>query len=213
MSSRATRRICIVVNSRANYGRIRSVMHAVRDHPQLELQLILGASALLSRFGNLREIVNYDGFEPIATVYSIVEGETPVTMAKSTGMAIIELATQFENLKPSIVLTVADRFETLATAVAASYMNVALAHTQGGEVTGSIDESVRHAITKLAHIHFPATERAAKNLIRMGEDPKTVHLAGCPSIDAIAAIDLSLPPDIFSRYRGVGSPLDARKPY
>ena len=96
----------------------------------------------------------------MATVYSIVEGETPVTMAKSTGMAIIELATQFENLKPSIVLTVADRFETLATAVAASYMNVPLAHTQGGEVTGSIDESVRHAITKLAHIHFPATEHA-----------------------------------------------------
>jgi UDP-hydrolysing UDP-N-acetyl-D-glucosamine 2-epimerase len=188
-------------------------MQAVSDHPELELQLILGASALLSRFGNLRQIVSDDGFEPIATVYSIVEGETPATMAKSTGMAIIELATQFENLKPSIVLTVADRFETLATAVAASYMNVPLAHTQGGEVTGSIDESVRHAITKLAHIHFPATERAAKNLIRMGEDPQTVHLTGCPSIDAIAAIDLSLPPDMFSRYRGVGSELDASKPY
>jgi UDP-hydrolysing UDP-N-acetyl-D-glucosamine 2-epimerase len=213
MSNGSTRKICIVVNSRANYGRIRSVMEAVRDHPKLELQLILGASALLSRFGNLRELVKEDGFEPVATVYSIVEGETPVTMAKSTGMAIIELATQFENLKPSLVLTVADRFETLATAVAASYMNVPLAHTQGGEVTGSIDESVRHAITKLAHVHFPATERAATNIIRMGEDPETVHLTGCPSIDAINSIDLSLPNDMFSRYRGVGSELDVKKPY
>ena len=213
MSNGSTRKICIVVNSRANYGRIRSVMDAVRDNRKLELQLILGASALLSRFGNLRELVKDDGFEPVATVYSIVEGETPVTMAKSTGLAIIELATQFENLKPSIVLTVADRFETLATAVAASYMNVPLAHTQGGEVTGSIDESVRHAITKLAHIHFPATEHAARNLVRMGEDPETVHLTGCPSIDAINSIDLSLPGDMFSRYRGVGSELDTNKPY
>ena len=172
MGNGNTRKICIVVNSRANYGRIRSVMEAVRDHPQLELQLIVGASALLSRFGNLRELIKEDGFEPVATVYSIVEGETPVTMAKSTGMAIIELATQFENLKPSVVLTVADRFETMATAMAASYMNMALAHTQGGEVTGSIDESVRHAITKLAHIHFPATARAAANLVRMGENSR-----------------------------------------
>src|SRR5262245_15457810 len=213
MSKGGTRKICIVVNSRANYGRVRSVMEAVRDHPRLELQLILGASALLSRFGKLRELVEEDGFTPVATVYSIVEGETPVTMAKSTGMAIIELATQFENLKPSIVLTVADRFETLATAVAASYMNVPLAHTQGGEVTGSIDESVRHAITKLAHVHFPATARAATNLVRMGEDPETVHLSGCPSIDAIASIDLSLPRDVFRRYRGVGGELYAAKPY
>jgi UDP-hydrolysing UDP-N-acetyl-D-glucosamine 2-epimerase len=213
MNNGGKRKICIVVNSRANYGRIRSVMEAVRDHPRLELQLILGASALLSRFGNLRELVKEDGFEPVATVYSIVEGETPVTMAKSTGMAIIELATQFENLKPSIVLTVADRFETLATAVASSYMNVPLAHTQGGEVTGSIDESVRHAITKLAHVHFPATTRAAANIVRMGEAPDSVYLTGCPSIDAIASIDLSMPEDMFSRYRGVGNELDAGEPY
>ena len=82
-------------------------------------------------------------------------------MAKSTGLGIIELSQIFSSLKPDIVLTVADRFETMATAIAASYMNIPLAHTQGGEVTGSIDESVRHAITKLSHIHFPAT----KNLI------------------------------------------------
>jgi UDP-hydrolysing UDP-N-acetyl-D-glucosamine 2-epimerase len=210
---KARRKICVVVNSRANYGRIKSVLKAVQEHPDLQLQLIVGASALLYRFGNVRQIIEADGFTPDATVYTIVEGETPTTMAKSTGLAIIELATLFENLKPDVVLTVADRFETIATAIAASYMNIAVAHTQGGEVTGSIDESVRHAVTKLAHIHFPATALAAQNLIRMGESPETVHCLGCPSIDAIARLDLALPPDIFTRYLGVGAAIAPGEPY
>lgn len=212
-SDNGRRKVCIVVNSRANYGRIRSVLQAVQAHPKLELQLITGASALLHRFGSVIDIIRKDGFEPCATVYSIVEGETPTTMAKSTGMAIMELATQFENLKPDVVITVADRFETMATAIASSYMNIPLAHTQGGEVTGSIDESVRHAVTKLAHIHFPATNLAKEYLIRMGEAPDTVHMTGCPAIDAIASIDLSLPNDFFNQYMGVGAKLDPTKPY
>ena len=207
------RKVLIVVNSRANYGRIKIVMREVKNHPKLELQLIIGASALLHRFGNVLEIIKSDGFEPDATVHSIVEGETPTTMAKSTGMAIMELATLFENLKPDIVLTVADRFETIATAVAASYMNISLAHTQGGEVTGSIDESVRHAVTKFSHIHFPATEKSAENLVRMGEDPETVFWTGCPSMDVIAELDLSLPGDIFEKYKGVGPQLNPSEPY
>jgi UDP-hydrolysing UDP-N-acetyl-D-glucosamine 2-epimerase len=207
------RKICVVVNSRANYGRIKSFMRAVRANSDLELQLIVGASALLYRFGDVVKIMREDGFEPNSVMYSIVEGETPTTMAKSTGLAIVELATHFENLKPDIVLTVADRFETIATAIAASYMNIPLAHTQGGEVTGSIDDSVRHAISKLAHIHFPATVRAREYLIRMGEDPNTVHLTGCPAIDLLAEIDLCLPFDIFTRYKGVGAELDVTKPY
>jgi UDP-hydrolysing UDP-N-acetyl-D-glucosamine 2-epimerase len=210
---KAGRRICVVVNSRANYGRIKSVLKAVQAHPDLELQLIVGASALLYRFGNVLQIIQADGFTPNATVYTIVEGETPTTMAKSTGLAIIELATLFENLRPDVVLTVADRFETIATAIAASYMNIAVAHTQGGEVTGSIDESVRHAVTKLAHLHFPATSRAAQNLIAMGETPATVHCLGCPSIDAIAHLDLALPADIFTRYLGVGAAIATDEPY
>jgi len=207
------RRICIVVNSRANYGRIKSVLKAVNDRPDLELQIIVGASALLHRFGEVHEIIKADGFSPHATVYSIVEGETPTTMAKSTGLAIMELATLFENLKPNIVITVADRFETMATAVTASYMNIALAHTQGGEVTGSIDESVRHAITKLSHLHFVATKQAREYVIRMGEDPATVHLTGCPSLDIIDDIDLSLPKDLFQRPKGVGPKLNSEEPY
>lgn len=207
------KKVCIVVNSRANYGRIRSVLSAVTRHPDLELALVVGASALLHRFGDIRNVIAEDGFKIDGTVYSIVEGENPTTMAKSTGLAIIELATMFENIRPDLVLTVADRFETLATAVAASYMNIPLAHTQGGEVTGSIDESVRHAITKLAHIHFPATKLAANYIVRMGENPTSVHFTGCPAIDLIGNLNLKMPDDLFSRYKGVGPDLDPKKPY
>lgn len=207
------RKICVVVNSRANYGRIKSFLRAVTNHPDLELQLLVGASGLLYRFGEVINIMKEDGFEPSSVVYSIIEGETPTTMAKSTGLGIVELATHFENLKPDIVLTVADRFETMATAIAASYMNIPLAHTQGGEVTGSIDETVRHAITKLAHIHFPATSRAREFLIKMGEQDDSIHLTGCPAIDLLVDIDLTMTKEIFSTYGGVGVDIDPNKPY
>ncbi len=207
-----SRKICVVLNSRANYGRIKSVMREVVRHPKTELQLIVGASALLDRFGNVASILEQDGFEISARLYSIVEGENLVTMAKSTGLAIIELASLFEQLKPDVVLTVADRFETLATAVASSYLNIPLAHTQGGEVTGSIDESVRHAITKLAHIHFPATRKAAENVIRMGEERSSVHFVGCPAMDLVADADSTLPLDVFMS-SGVGAAIDHKAPY
>ncbi|MBT3399660.1 MAG: UDP-N-acetylglucosamine 2-epimerase (hydrolyzing) [Rhodospirillaceae bacterium] len=211
--SPAIRKVCVVVNSRANYARIKSVMRAVQQHNRLELQLVVGASALLYRYGNVVDLIRADGFEPSAVIYSIVEGENPTTMAKSTGMGIIELSSQLENLQPDIVLTVADRFETMATAIAAAYMNIPLAHTQGGEVTGSIDESVRHAITKLAHIHFPATERAHSFVVRMGEAPETVHMTGCPAIDLLVDTDLSLDSGLLNGEQGTGAHLDPSRPY
>lgn len=207
------KKVCIVVASRANYGRIKAVMRAVQEHPDLELQLIVGASALLYRFGKVVDLIEQDGFEVTSRLYSIVEGENLTTMAKSVGLGVLELSTQFENLRPDIVLTVADRFETMATAIAASYMNIRVAHTQGGEVTGSIDESVRHAITKLSHLHFTATEESRRRVIGMGENPDYVFNTGCPAIDAIAGIDLAMPDDFFSRYGGVGHTIDPTKPY
>jgi len=206
------RKICVVVASRANYGRIKSVLQAIKDNPELELQLVVGASAVLHRFGNVIDIIRKDGFTVDATVYMVVEGENPITMAKSTGLAIIELSTIFGNLKPDVVLTVADRYETMATAIAASYMNIPLAHTQGGEVTGSIDESVRHAITKLAHVHFVTTELSQERVLRMGEDPSSVYITGCPAIDIIYDIDLGID-SVFGDYGGVGSAIDPEKPY
>lgn len=205
------KKICIVVNSRANYARIKSVLKAIKKHPGLELKLVVGASALLQKFGELTKIISKDGFKISAKLFSIIEGENLTTMAKSTGLGIIEISTIFENLKPDIVLTVADRFETMATAIAASYMNIPLAHTQGGEVTGSIDESVRHAITKLSHIHFPSSKKSYNNLIKLGENKNTIYLTGCPSIDLAIGIKKDL--KVLNKYHGVGSSINLNKPY
>ena len=133
------RKIAIVVTARPSYARIKTALKAIQAHPDLELQLIVAASALLDRYGNIVRYIEADGFDIAAKVYIVLEGENLITSAKSTGMGIMELATIFDNLKPDIVVTVADRYETLATAVAASYMNIPLAHVPGGENTGSID--------------------------------------------------------------------------
>ena len=182
------RKVCVVVGSRANYSRIKSAMRAVAAHPDLQLQLVVGASALLDRYGTVLDVIERDGFEPDEKVFMLIEGETPGTMAKSTGLGLLELPTVFERLEPDIVITVGDRFETMATALAATYMNIPLAHTMGGEVSGNIDESIRHAVTKFAHIHFPACSDAAERIVRMGEAPDTVHMVGCPRMDLVAEV-------------------------
>lgn len=210
------RKICVVVGSRANYSSIKSVMRAVQTHPDLQLQLVVAASALLDRFGSVVEVIEADGFKADARVNMIIEGETPMTMAKSTGLGLLELPTILDMLKPDIVITVGDRFETIATAIAAAYMNIPLAHTMGGEVTGTIDESIRHAVTKLAHIHFPANQQAADRIIRMGEHPESVYVVGCPRIDLVAEIarnDGKLPDRTWLEHEGVGGHINLDEPF
>ena len=210
------RKVCVVVGSRANYSSIKSAMRAVCDHTELELQLVVGASALLDRYGTVLELIEADGFEPDEKVFMLIEGETPSTMAKSTGLGLLELPTAFERLQPDVVITVGDRFETMATALAATYMNIPLAHTMGGEVSGNIDESIRHAVTKFAHVHFPASTDAAERIIRMGEDPDSVHVVGCPRMDLVAEVlaervDGDGLSDLFSV--GVGGAVDLEAPF
>jgi UDP-hydrolysing UDP-N-acetyl-D-glucosamine 2-epimerase len=182
------KKVCVVVGSRANYSSIKSAMRAVEAHPELELQLVVGASALLDRYGSVADLIESDGFEASERVFMLIEGETPSTMAKSTGLGLLELPTAFERLQPDVVITVGDRFETMATALAATYMNIPLAHTMGGEVSGNIDESIRHAVTKFAHVHFPASQGAADRIVKLGEDPESVHLVGCPRMDLVAEV-------------------------
>lgn len=209
------RNICIVIGSRANYSSIKSAMRAIKAHPALNLQLVVGASALLDRYGSVVDLIRADGFEPNAEVHMLIEGETPATMAKSTGLGLLELPTVFHRLKPDFVLTVGDRFETMATTLAAAYMNIAVAHTMGGEVSGTIDESIRHAVTKFAHVHFPASKDAAERIVRLGEKPEDIHVVGCPRIDLIAAIlaagDGNLADSLFAK--GVGGRFDLAKPF
>jgi UDP-hydrolysing UDP-N-acetyl-D-glucosamine 2-epimerase len=210
------RKICVVINNRANYARIKSALVAIKNNNKLELQIVLGSSAILNRYGAVSNIIKKDGFKINYIVYTLVEGENLLTMSKSTGLSVIEFSTAFDQLKPDIVLVVADRYETLAAGVAASYMNIPLAHTQGGEVTGSIDESVRHATTKLAHIHFPASLNAKKNIIKMGENSKKVYLVGCPSLDLIKRNRLNIDERFKKKYSnyGVGElTIDFNKPY
>ena len=207
------RRICVLVTARPSYSRIRSALTAIQAHPDLELQLVVAASALLERYGNAIQAIEHDGFSPVARVYMVLEGENLVTSAKSTGLGLGELATVFDNHQPDAVVTVADRYETLATAVAAAYMNIPLVHVQGGEVTGSIDEKVRHAVTKLSNLHLVSTKLARERVIKLGEEPASVIVTGCPSID-IAAEVASRPKldfDPFERYGGVGPREDLSK--
>lgn len=209
------RTVCVVITARPSYSRIKTALKAIDAHPALELRLVVAASALLDRYGNAVKVIEADGFKITERVFMVLEGESPTSMAKTTGLGVLELATVFDNLKPDIVITVADRYETLATAVAASYMNVTLAHVQGGEVSGSIDEKVRHAVTKLSDLHFVSTTKAGERVTRMGEDPASVYCTGCPSVDLAAEIlsDSKMGFDPFEKYGGVGASLDLANGY
>jgi UDP-hydrolysing UDP-N-acetyl-D-glucosamine 2-epimerase len=209
------RKVCVVVTARPSYSRIRTALTAIKAHPNLELQLVAAASTLLEQYGNAIRYMEQDGFTVSNKVYMVVEGENLTTMAKTTGLGLMELSTVFDNLKPDLVVTIADRYETIATAIAAAYMNIPLVHIQGGEVTGTIDEKVRHAITKLADVHLVSTKKAAENVIRMGEEHSAVYITGCPSIDIAAQVMVNPALDFnpFEKYKGVGAHLDHFKDY
>ncbi|UII31655.1 UDP-N-acetylglucosamine 2-epimerase [Fulvivirga ulvae] len=209
------RKVCVVVTARPSYSRVKTALKAINDHAELELQLVVAASALLDRYGAAINYMEKDGFKIAAKVFNVLEGENPTAAAKTTGIGILELSTVFDNLKPDIVVTIADRYETMATAIAASYMNIPLAHIQGGEVTGNIDEKVRHSITKLADYHFVATEEAKLRVIKLGEENSQVFNTGCPSIDLAHNVkeNPSFNFDPYVKYGGVGSKPDLSNGY
>lgn len=209
------RKICVVITARPSYSRIKTALRAIKEHPELELQLVLAASALLDRYGSAVNYIENDGFYATAKVFNILEGGNLTAAAKTTGIGILELSTVFDNLKPDIVVTIADRFETMATAIAASYMNIPLAHIQGGEVTGNIDEKVRHAITKLADYHFVASEGAKERVLKLGEMSDRVFNTGCPSIDLAAEVEAENTADFdpLIKYGGVGANINWSSEY
>ena len=207
------RKVCVVITARPSYARVKTVLRAIEASSRLELQIIATSSALLDKYGSVIEVLADDGLVPTKTIYNVLEGENLITSAKTTGIGILELSTAFEGLRPDIVVSIADRYETIAAAITASYMNIPLAHIQGGEVTGSIDEKVRHAVTKLADVHFVSNADAGERVIKMGENPDMVFITGCPSVDlAVRTVEWE-ENDRSLFEEGVGYPIDVKRQY
>ncbi len=212
MIKKEPRKVCVVLVDRANYGRMKPVMSAIAAHPDLQLQVLAAGTMVLERFDLPVKVVKQDGFPVDGEIYIELEGSTPATMAKSVGFGVVEFASAFQRLRPDVVLLIGDRYEALAAAIPAAYMNICIGHIQGGEVSGSIDESARHAISKFAHFHFPSTKRSAEYLLRMGEHPGTVLSVGCPSSDIARSLDRTLRDEIINGH-GSGARIDLARPF
>lgn len=202
-----SRKVCVVLTTRGNYAKMKNVITEIDAHPNLQLQVVIGGGLVLEKYGRILDDDVTKNIVVDRSVFFVVEGENPLTMAKSAGLAVSEFATAFSELQPDVVVVIADRFECLAVAMAAAYMNIPVAHVEGGEVSGSIDESIRHAITKLAHIHFPASVDAKERIINLGEREETVFCVGASSIDALCEVNLAdlTAVNNFCQTHGVGA--------
>lgn len=189
----SSRRICVAITARPSYSRIRTTLRTLAQWPDVELKILCSASALLDRYGRVVDLIRADGFDVVDELYTVVEGNEPINMALTTANTVQQSALLLKRLNPDQVITIADRYETLGTAIAAAYLGLCLIHVQGGELSGNIDEKVRHAVTKLANLHLVSNEQARNRLLRMGEQPSAVHVTGCPSVDlAREALELPL---------------------
>jgi len=207
------RKICAVITNQAHYSRGKLIFDELKNNKNIELQMVVAGSALLDKYGDLSKIIERDGFEVKSKITMLVEGSSPSSMAKTTGLGLLEFSTAFENLKPDLVLIRGDRYEILAAAIASSYLNIPVAHIEGGDISGTIDESVRHAVTKLSHIHLTTNELSKDRVIGMGEDPENVFNVGSPDIEVLSKQDLSFKPNQLweSGIKGVGSKPDISK--
>lgn len=180
------RRVCVVTGSRAEYGLLCWLMKEIQSSPALELQVVATGMHLSPEFGLTFRNIEEDGFRIDEKVEMLLSSDTPAGIAKSIGLGTIGFADAFARLKPDIVVLLGDRFEIFAAAQAALVARIPLAHLHGGETTeGAIDEAFRHAITKMAHLHFTATEEYRQRVIQLGEEPARVFNFGAAAIDGI----------------------------
>jgi UDP-hydrolysing UDP-N-acetyl-D-glucosamine 2-epimerase len=201
------RKICVVTNGRADYSHLKTMLYALNERTDVEVEVVVTGMHLLSAYGNTIDDVIRDGFKIGYRVFMEVDGRVPSTMTKSTGLGIIEFSSYFENYRPDIVVVQGDRFEAFAATVAASMMNIHVAHVGGGEVTGTIDEHLRHAMTKFSHFHFPCDEDSKKRIIALGERPEHVFNTGGPASDLL----LSTPEYTFKELKEHLDPLVKKK--
>ena len=177
--------ICVISGYRSDYTKLKSVMVAIDNHKDLNLKLIVFGAHTLDDCGHSYKQIIDDGFHIDEILSTNVQGTGTTSMSKSMGLGLIELSTALVQIKPDATLIVGDRFEIVSAALASSVNNIPVIHIQGGEISGTIDETLRHSITKLSHLHFPSTEISAKRIKQLGEDPKTIFNVGCPAVDYI----------------------------
>ena len=183
-------KVCFATGTRADYGLLSGVMKKVDDHDQLELQVVASCMHLVPEFGNTIGEIEADGFTVDEKVYMLVAGDGAVSVGKSIGLGVIGFIDALSRLSPDVVVILGDRFEALSAAQAALVLRLPIAHIHGGEVTeGALDESIRHAISKMSNLHFVSNESYRKRLIQMGELPDRVFVSGAPGIDNILALD------------------------
>ena len=194
------RKIAVVTGTRAEYGILRPVLKAIERNPRLDLALIATGMHLSREFGYTIEEIKKDGFRIDAKVKMLHAEDTGAAMAKSIGECVWKMTEALTRIKPNFLVLLGDRGEMLAGAVAATYIGIPIAHIHGGDVSGSVDDSVRHAITMLAHIHFPATERSTNRIIKMGEDPSRIFIVGAPALDTVLNKKLSTPAELSKKY-------------
>jgi UDP-N-acetylglucosamine 2-epimerase (non-hydrolysing)/GDP/UDP-N,N'-diacetylbacillosamine 2-epimerase (hydrolysing) len=185
------RKICFVTGSRADFGLLVWPMRAVQQTPGLKLQLIATGMHLSPEFGYTIDHVRDEGFTVDETIETLLSSDSGVGVAKAVGLGVIGFADAFARLQPDLVVVLGDRYETLAAAQAAMYMRLPMAHLFGGDVTeGAIDESIRHAISKMSHLHFTSNAQSTRRLTQLGEDPSRIFTVGSPGIDAIKRLKL-----------------------
>lgn len=209
------KKIIICITARPSYSRIRNVILALNTKSNVDVSVLASGSALLDRYGRVVDLIRADGIDVIDELYTFVEGNETINMALTTAATISLTATVITKLAPDLVVTVADRYETLGTAIASSYCGIPLVHLQGGEVTGNIDERVRHAVTKLADIHVVANSACETRIKQMGEHGDSVFVTGCPSLDIVHESKLIPISKIKEAVKnsGVGSDIDISKPF
>jgi len=207
------RRICFPITSRAYYGRSQLLLKKLQEHPGVELELMLGGSILLDKYSrHIADDIEAGGFTISTSLFNVIEGGNHVAMAKTACLTALEFTNGFHAADPDVVVICGDRFEQLAIAMAAAYLNKTIAHIEGGDVTGSIDESVRHAITKLAHIHFVTNDDAHRRVLAMGEDPKYVFTTGSLDVEVASQVATPITSEIVNGY-GVGHEIDISQPF
>ncbi|MFY9462468.1 MAG: UDP-N-acetylglucosamine 2-epimerase [Candidatus Sungiibacteriota bacterium] len=209
---RKKRKVCFVITNRIHLARQELLLKQLKGDPDIELQLIVGGPALLDKYSDVMARLEKFGIEVQERMLNLIEGGNHAAMAKTAGLAVLDLANIFQKLNPDIVLIRGDRFEQLAAAMTAAYLNKTVAHIEGGDVTGNIDESVRHAITKLAHIHFVTNDDSYQRVLQMGENPAYVFNVGSPDIEFAAHVDRRINAETMNRI-GVGGFIDFSKPY